>query len=73
MLFLAPAITPLVSAGENTAGRANPDFSVSEFTLDGAGSVMNGNDIEVENATHVARIVVSNSGSADGVASGSSL
>ena len=69
MLFLAPAITPLVSAGENTAGRANPDFSVSEFTLDGAGSVMNGNDIEVENATHVARIVVSNSGSADGVAS----
>ncbi|MBT4924863.1 MAG: hypothetical protein HON16_03840, partial [Euryarchaeota archaeon] len=69
MLFLAPAITPLVSAGENTAGRANPDFSVSEFTLDGAGSVINGNDIEVENATHVARIVVSNSGSADGVAS----
>lgn len=69
MLFLAPAITPLVSAGEDTSARSNPDFSVSEFTLDGAGSVLNGNDIEVENATHVARIVVSNSGSVGGVAS----
>ncbi|MDP6334566.1 MAG: hypothetical protein QF479_08030, partial [Candidatus Poseidoniaceae archaeon] len=69
MLFLAPAITPLVSAGEDTAGRANPDFSVTLFTLDGAGSVVDGYDIEVENATHVARIVVSNSGSVGGVAS----
>ena len=69
MLFLAPAITPMVSAGEQTAGRSNPDFSVSIFTLDGAGSVSTSGGIEVENATHVARIVVSNTGSADGVVS----
>ena len=69
MLFLAPAMTPFVSAGEDTSGRSNPDFSVSVFTLDGAGSVKDGTDIEVENATHVTRIVVSNSGSVDGVAS----
>lgn len=69
MLFLAPAMTPFVSASEDTSGRSNPDFRVSIFTLDGAGSVSDGIDTEVENATHVARIVVSNSGSADGVVS----
>ena len=66
MLFLAPAMSPIVSAGEGTSARSSPDFSVSLFTLDGAGSVVDGTSMEVENATHVARIVVSNSGSADG-------
>tara|TARA_B100001564_G_scaffold327847_1_gene311165 strand:- start:1738 stop:6618 length:4881 start_codon:yes stop_codon:yes gene_type:complete len=69
MLFLAPAMSPIVSAGGDTSARTTPDFSVSLFTLDGAGSVTDGTGIEVENATHVARIIVSNSGSADGVAS----
>ena len=69
MLFLAPAMSPIVSAGEGTSARSSPDFSVSAFTLDGAGSVDYGTSMEVENATHVARIVVSNSGSADGVTS----
>ena len=36
------------------------------FVLDGAGSVQDGVDVYVENATHVARIVVSNTGSAAG-------
>ena len=66
MLFLAPAMSPIVSAGEGTSARSNADFSVSLFTLDGAGSVDYGTSMEVENATHVARIVVSNSGSVDG-------
>ena len=62
-------MSPIVSAGEGTSARSSPDFSVSAFTLDGAGSVDYGTSMEVENATHVARIVVSNSGSADGVTS----
>ena len=66
MLFLAPAMSPIVSAGEGTSARSSPDFSVSVFTLDGAGSVDYGTSMEVENATHVARIIVSNSGPADG-------
>ena len=62
MLFLAPAMSPIVSASGDTSARTTPDFSVSLFTLDGAGSVTDGAGIEVENATHVARIIVSNSG-----------
>ncbi len=53
------------SSGE-TSARASPDFTVVSLTLDGAGSVQDGTGIFVENNTHVARIVVGNSGSAAG-------
>ena len=57
MLFLAPAMSPVVSAGEGTSARSSPDFSVSAFTLDGAGSVDYGTSMEVENATHVLSLI----------------
>jgi len=68
ILLIAPMASPLVSANSNpnTHARAAPDFSVNTFTLTGAGSVQSGADIYVENATHTARIVVANTGSASG-------
>ena len=66
ILFLAPVISPIISASGETSARASPDFTVVSITLDGAGSVEDGSQIFVENNTHVARIVVGNSGSATG-------
>jgi len=66
IILVTPLIGPLAGAGSNTQARASPDFSVTSFTLDGAGSVQSGTDILVENATHTVRIVVSNTGSASG-------
>ena len=66
LLFLAPVISPIMSSSGETSARASPDFTVVSLTLDGAGSVQDGTEIFVENNTHVARIVVGNSGSAAG-------
>ena len=66
VMFVTPMATPFASSEATTSARASPDFSVTNFVLDGAGSVQDGTDIYVENATHVARIVVSNTGSAPG-------
>ena len=66
LLFLAPVISPIMSSSGETSARASPDFTVVSLTLDGAGSVQDGTGIFVENNTHVARIVVGNSGSAAG-------
>ncbi len=67
-LFLAPVISPVISSSGETSARAAPDFTIVSFTLDGAGSVQDGSQIFVENNTHVARIVVGNSGSDTGSA-----
>ena len=66
LLFLAPMISPVISASGETSARASPNFTVVSLTLDGAGSVQDGTETFVENNTHVARIVVGNSGSATG-------
>ena len=66
VMLVAPMATPLASADSKTSARSTPDFAVTSFTLDGAGSVQDGANIYVENATHTARIVVSNTGSASG-------
>ena len=59
-------ISPVISASGETSARASPNFTVVSLTLDGAGSVQDGTETFVENNTHVARIVVGNSGSATG-------
>lgn len=64
VMLVAPLATPLASADSNTSGRSSPDFGITYFSLDGAGSVQDGADIFVENATHTAIIIVSNTGSA---------
>ena len=64
VMLIAPMATPLASADSNTSGRSSPDFGITYFSLDGAGSVQDGADIFVENATHTAIIIVSNTGSA---------
>ena len=66
VLLIVPIMAPFTAADANTSARSSPDFSVTSFTLDGAGSVQSGTDIFVENATHVARIVASNTGSSAG-------
>ena len=60
VMLVAPLATPLASADSNTSGRSSPDFGITYFALDGAGSVQDGADIFVENATHTAIIIVSN-------------
>ena len=66
LLLIAPMVAPLTSANDSTGARSSPDFSINTFHLDGAGSVQSGAEIFVENATHSARIVVANTGSASG-------
>ena len=72
VLFIAPVLSPVVSATDESPSRATearsaPDFSINSFTLSGAGSVQDGTQIHVENATHTARIVVANTGGAGSV------
>jgi len=64
LVLLAPNIAPFTSASDGA--RASPDFSVQSITLDGAGSVWDGVDLLLEQEQHVVRIVVANTGSADG-------
>ena len=53
MVMLMASLTPLAVAD---GGRSTPDFVVSSFTLDDAGSIYLGGGIEVEDATHVVRV-----------------
>jgi len=69
LIFLAPSISPIISADANTSARSSPDFKITSFTLDNAGSVLDGADIYVENKTHVTRVIVSNTGSSAGTVS----
>ena len=64
VMLVAPMATPLASADSKTSARSSPDFGITYFSLDGAGSVQDGVNIYVENATHTAIIIVSNTGSA---------
>ncbi|DAC59617.1 MAG TPA: hypothetical protein HA354_01725, partial [Candidatus Poseidoniaceae archaeon] len=65
-MFILPIATPLSSAGNGTSARSNPDFLVTNFVLDGAGSIQSGSEIFVENATHTANIYIANIGAAGG-------
>ena len=65
-LLLVTSLSPLASGAE---GRSTPDFVVTSFTLDDAGSMVLGGGIEVEDATHIVRIQVRNIGLAAGQAS----
>ena len=64
--MLVAGLTPLAMAD---GGRSTPDFVVSSFTLDDAGSMNLGGGIEAEDATHVVRVQVQNIGLAAGQAS----
>ena len=65
-LLIATMVAPLTVAD---SGRSTPDFVISSFTLDDAGSiVLDGSNI-AEDATHVVRIQVQNIGLSAGQAS----
>ncbi len=64
-LLLVTSLSPLASS---TSGRSTPDFVVTSFTLDDAGSMVLGGGIEAEDATHIVRIQVQNIGLAAGQA-----
>ena len=66
LLFILPIATPLSSADNSTSARSDPDFLVTNFVLDGAGSIQSGSEIFVENATHTANIYIANIGSVSG-------
>ena len=59
MVMLMASLTPLAVADQ---ARSTPDFQVTSFTLDDAGSMNLGGGIEVEDATHVVRVQVQNIG-----------
>ena len=61
-------LTSLAPATMGSQGRSSPDFVISSFTLDDAGSITLGGGIEVEDATHIVRIQVQNIGLAAGQA-----
>ena len=65
-ILLLTSLAPIAAA---PSGRATPDFTVTSFTLDNAGSIALGAGIEVEDATHIVRIQVKNIGLAAGQAS----
>jgi uncharacterized membrane protein len=65
-LLLLTTAAPLASGAE---GRSTPDFIVSSFTLDDAGSILMGGGVEAEDATHIVRIQVKNIGLSAGQAS----
>jgi uncharacterized membrane protein len=65
-LLLVTSLAPLAAGAQ---GRSTPDFVISSFTLDDAGSITLGGAVEVEDATHIVRIQVQNIGLAAGQAS----
>ena len=66
LVMLMASLAPLAVADQ---GRSTPDFLVTSFTLDDAGSMNLGGGIEVEDATHVVRVQVQNIGLSAGQAS----
>ena len=65
-LLLITSLSPLAFADQ---GRSTPDFIVSSFTLDDAGSISSGGVVQAEDATHIVRIQVQNIGLGAGQAS----
>ena len=66
-LLLFTSIAPMSMADDGA--RASPDFVVTSFTLDGAGSMIDGGSVVAEAATHIVRIQVQNIGLSAGQAS----
>ena len=66
-LLLFTSLAPLTMADEGA--RSSPDFIVTSFTLDDAGSIIDGGSVVAEAATHIVRIQVQNIGLAAGQAS----
>ena len=64
-LLLVTSLAPLASA---TSARSTPDFIITSFTLDDAGSMVMGGATEAEDATHIVRIQVKNIGLSAGQA-----
>ena len=64
-LLLVTSLAPMASSDQ---GRSTPDFVISSFTLDDAGSIVLGGAVEAEDATHIVRIQVQNIGLAAGQA-----
>ncbi|MDP6199308.1 MAG: hypothetical protein QF531_00925, partial [Candidatus Poseidonia sp.] len=65
-LLLITSLSPLAFAEQ---GRSTPDFIVSSFELDDAGSISSGGIVQAEDATHIVRIQVQNIGLGAGQAS----
>ena len=66
-LLLFTSLAPLSMA--DTGARSSPDFIVTSFTLDDAGSIIDGGSVVAEAATHIVRIQVQNIGLSAGQAS----
>ena len=66
-LLLFTSIAPLTMAEDG--GRTSPDFVITSFSLDDAGSIMDGGSVVAEAATHIVRIQVQNIGLNAGQAS----
>ncbi|MBQ70945.1 MAG: hypothetical protein CMA65_05600 [Euryarchaeota archaeon] len=66
-LLLITSMAPLTMADDGA--RSSPDFVVTSFTLDDAGSILDGGSVVAEAATHIVRIQVKNNGLAAGQAS----
>ena len=65
-LLIATMVAPLAVADSS---RSTPDFVISSFTLDDAGSILLNGNVVAEDATHIVRIQVQNIGLAAGQAS----
>lgn len=65
-LLIATMVAPLTVAD---SGRSTPDFVISSFTLDDAGSILLNGNVVAEDSTHIVRIQVQNIGLAAGQAS----
>lgn len=63
LLLLITGLAPLASG---TSARTTPDFTITSFTLENAGSITSGGEIIVEDSTHTVRVQVQNIGSAAG-------
>ena len=71
LLFLLPAILPIVTAvdesnASTTSARSSPDFSIKSMEIGGIGSVSDGSDTYFAQGKHIIRVVVENSGSGSG-------
>tara|TARA_B110000444_G_scaffold261499_1_gene314279 strand:- start:64657 stop:69576 length:4920 start_codon:yes stop_codon:yes gene_type:complete len=66
-LLLFTSIAPLTMAEDGA--RTSPDFVITSFSLDDAGSIIDGGSVVAEAATHIVRIQVQNIGLIAGQAS----
>lgn len=66
-LLVFTSLAPLTMAEDGA--RSSPDFIITSFTLDDAGSILDGGSVVAEAATHIVRVQVQNIGLAAGQAS----